>query len=140
MSRSIPRVLRRIVLRRAQGRCEYCGLSQTSQEATFHIDHIVPVSVGGETVAENLALAWVSCSLRKAARLSAVDPESEKEVPLFNPRRDAWQDHFQWDGVHLSGLTETERATVVALRMNRPQILAIRAEEAIFGRHPPERA
>ncbi len=32
--------LRRTVEARAKGRCEYCGLSQEGQEATFHIDHI----------------------------------------------------------------------------------------------------
>jgi hypothetical protein len=32
--------LRRAVIRRAADRCEYCGLSQAGQEATFHIDHV----------------------------------------------------------------------------------------------------
>ena len=27
---------------RALGRCEYCQLSQAGQEATFHIDHVMP--------------------------------------------------------------------------------------------------
>jgi 5-methylcytosine-specific restriction endonuclease McrA len=64
------------------GRCEYCGLSQEGQEATFHIDHVIPLAAGGKTVAENLALACVSCSLRKAARQTAIDPQSGKEVAL----------------------------------------------------------
>jgi 5-methylcytosine-specific restriction endonuclease McrA len=72
---SIPARLRRIVLRRAAGRCEYCGLSQEGQEATFHIDHITPVVASGPTVANNLALACVSCSLRKGARQTAPDPK-----------------------------------------------------------------
>ena len=63
----IPVHLYRLVVQRALGRCEYCGLSQEGQEAHFHIDHVVPVVHGGETVEENLALACVSCSLRKAA-------------------------------------------------------------------------
>ena len=29
----------------------------------FHIDHIKPLAADGQTVAENLALACVSCSL-----------------------------------------------------------------------------
>jgi 5-methylcytosine-specific restriction endonuclease McrA len=76
---SIPTFLRRLVIRRADGRCEYCHLSQAGQEATFHIDHIIPVSAGGKTVAENLALACVSCSLRKSARLFAIDPQTGLE-------------------------------------------------------------
>src|SRR6201999_1385800 len=53
------------VVLRAGNRCEYCGLSQLGQEAAFHIDHVVPRAEGGPTVASNLALACVSCSLRK---------------------------------------------------------------------------
>ncbi len=37
------------------------------------------------------------------------------------------------------GLTPTGRTTVATLRLNRPLILAIRAEEAVRGRHPPRR-
>ena len=132
----VPARLRRLVIRRAGGCCEYCGLSQKGQEATFHVDHVIPLAAGGETVTENLALACVSCSLRKAARQTAVDPQSGKETTLYNPRRDAWHEHFQWDGVDLVGLTATGRATVEALNMNRKLILAIRREEAAVGRHP----
>jgi hypothetical protein len=128
--------LRRLVIQRAVGRCEYCGLSQEAQEATFHIDHVIPVAAGGQTVEENLALACVSCSLRKAARQTAIDPQSREEVALFNPRSEAWHEHFRWEGVYLVGLTATGRATIEALNMNRVLILAIRKEEAGLGRHP----
>ncbi|MFZ5819125.1 MAG: HNH endonuclease [Chloroflexota bacterium] len=128
--------LRRLVVQRAANRCEYCGLSQEGQEATFHVDHVIPVVAGGETVPENLALACVSCSLRKAAREKAIDPLSGEEAPLYNPRRDMWDEHFHWDGIYLVGLTATGRATAEALQMNRRLILAIRNEEARLGRHP----
>ncbi len=133
----IPAHLQRVVSRRAGGRCEYCGLSQEGQEARFHVDHVVPAAHGGETVGGNLALACVSCSLRKAARQFAIDPESGAEATLFNPRADSWAEHFRWDGVSVRGLTPTGRATVDALKMNRPLILAIRSEETLRGRHPP---
>jgi hypothetical protein len=136
MSAISIRLRRRVVLR-AGGRCEYCGLSQEGQEATFHIDHIVPVVAGGPTVLENLALACVSCSLRKAARRSGSDPETRRTIPLFHPRKQRWDDHFRWQGVEMVGWTPTGRATIATLRLNRPLILAIRAEEAARGRHPP---
>jgi hypothetical protein len=60
---TIPASLRRLVIQRADNRCEYCRISQIGQVATFHIDHIVPVVAGGETIAKNLALACVSCKL-----------------------------------------------------------------------------
>ena len=134
--RYIPAELRRAVTQRALGRCEYCGLSQEGQEATFHVDHIIPVTADGPTTTENLALACVSCSLRKAARKTVVDRQSGEEVPLYNPRREQWSDHFRWDGIRIMGQTAIGRATVIALDMNRPLILAIRREETKLGRHP----
>ena len=136
--RYIAAEVRRLVIQRATGRCEYCGLSQEGQEATFHIDHVVPVVAGGQTVAENLALACVSCSLRKAARQIVIDPQSVEETAIYNPRRERWSDHFRWEGVRVIGQTATGRATVAALDMNRPLILSIRQEEANQGRHPPQ--
>ncbi len=79
----IPLSLRRLVIQRSGDRCEYCGISQLGQVATFHIDHVIPVVAGGETSAENLALACVSCSLRKGARQELVDVESGECVAFF---------------------------------------------------------
>jgi hypothetical protein len=134
---AIPASLRRLVVQRADDRCEYCGLSQAGQAATFHIDHIIPVVAGGATTEDNLALACVSCSLRKAARQTAEDPETGEIMPIFNPRLQDWKEHFRWDGVQVVGLTATGRATIDALTMNRAIMLAIRAEDELFGRHPP---
>jgi hypothetical protein len=136
---AIPAHLRRLVIERGRGRCQYCGLSQEGQEAQFHIDHVVPRVNSGPTVLENLALACVSCSLHKAARQTAPDPETVADVPLFNPVSDHWDEHLRWEGVRIIGLTPTGRATVAALRMNRPLIVAIREEEILHGRHPPRR-
>lgn len=133
----IPTLLRQRIIDRAANRCEYCGLSQEGQVATFHIDHIVPVMAGGKTEDDNLALACVSCSLRKGARQAVTDPETGKEVSLFNPRRQSWPEHFRWEGVQVVGLTPVGRATVNALDLNRSLMVAIRTEEAFFNRHPP---
>lgn len=135
---SIPESLRRQVIERAENRCEYCGLSQQGQEAVFHVDHIHPVSLGGPTELDNLALACVSCSLRKAARVNASDPATGENVALFHPRRDLWNLHFRWNGCELVGISDAGRATVQALAMNRPIIVSIRREESLHGRHPPK--
>jgi hypothetical protein len=106
--RAIRGALRRRVIRRAEGRCEYCRLSQEGQEATFHIDHVIPRAAGGKTVSENLASACVSCSLRKAARQIAIDPQSGTEVSLYNPRRDLWHEHFSGKGFFLWGKLQSD--------------------------------
>lgn len=134
---SIPTSLRRLVIRRSSDRCEYCCISQIGQVATFHIDHVIPVVAGGETTSDNLALACVSCSLRKGARQEIEDVETGETVNIFNPRQQLWNKHFHWDGVKVVGLTSTGRATIKALDLNRATMLAIRTEEELLGRHPP---
>ncbi|MEX2216675.1 MAG: HNH endonuclease signature motif containing protein [Phycisphaeraceae bacterium] len=135
---SISGQLRAMVVQRAGDRCEYCGLSQIGQEATFHIDHIVPSSSADDDSPQNLALACVSCSLRKGSRQHLVDPQTQALVPIFNPRHDLWSDHFRWNGPYLVGVTPVGRAVVDGLSLNRPLIVAIRAEERERGRHPAE--
>lgn len=65
------------------------------------------------------------------------DPKTGELAPIFSPRTQTWQDHFHWDDVRVVGLTATGRATIAALNLNREIILAIRAEEKFFDRHPP---
>jgi hypothetical protein len=50
-------------------------------------------------------------------------------VVLFNPRRDVREEHLRSgsDGV-IEALTPTGRATVAALKMNRPLAIALRRE------------
>jgi hypothetical protein len=131
---TIPASLRRLTIQRANERCEYCKIAQAGQVATFHIDHIIPVIANGDTTAENLALACVSCSLKKGARQEVEDAQTGMKVLFFNPRQQSWQEHFRWDGVQLIGVTPVGRATIAALDL----MLSIRAEEELLGRHPPD--
>lgn len=128
--------MRREVVLRAGNRCEYCRLSQAGQEAKFHVDHIEPVAAGGESTLENLALACVSCSLRKGARRKSKDPTTGRDVHLFHPRQQVWADHFVWKINKVAGVTPTGRATVTLLKMNMALAQSIRAEERFYGRHP----
>jgi len=136
-SRHVPASLDRRVRDRAGNRCEYCGIAQVGQEATFHVDHVQPRAAGGSTSYDNLALACVSCSLRKGARTEATDPDTRELVPVFSPRREAWHDNFTVsDACVIVGLTPTGSATVDALQMNRLLAVAIRREERARGRYP----
>lgn len=68
------------------------------------------------------------CDRYKHARQTAVDPQTNEEVPLFHPRQQIWSEHFAWneDRTRLVGLTPTGRATVIVLAMNRPRITNLR--------------
>ena len=64
MSRYISDKLRALVAHRAGFRCEYCRLLAEDAFFRFHIDHIVSVKHGGETVEENLAYACQICNFK----------------------------------------------------------------------------
>jgi hypothetical protein len=70
--------------------------------------------------------------------VEVIDPESGVIVPLFNPRQDAWKDHFAWDDYHVVGLTPKGRAATVALTFNEGRKIKIRQAEQTFGLFPPE--
>ena len=110
--RKISPEIQHLVRQRASHLCEYCHTSEQWQYVRFTIDHIIPVAQGGPDDPDNLALACFHCNRRKADKLTAVDPDSGGELLLFNPRRDAWSEHFIWssDGLFISGLTPTGRA------------------------------
>lgn len=118
---------RRLVVARAGGSCEYCRLLQDASGVTFHIEHVLPRSMGGQTVLSNLALSCLGCNLSKADRLLGTD-ELGVERNLFNPRAFepwllGWHLHFalEHETGRIVALTPTAEATIAALRMNGGQ-------------------
>ena len=112
-------------------------MHQSLQGAEFHTEHVVPSAAGGSDEAGNLALACPTCNLAKSDRTAAADPDTGRDVPLYNPRRQVWADQFAWVGRHLAGRTPAGRATVDALGLNSPRRLRIREVEEAFGLFPP---
>ncbi|MEM7534765.1 MAG: HNH endonuclease [Chloroflexota bacterium] len=95
MSREyIPTHLKRLVIERAHGCCEYCTSPSGYSPSPFAIEHVIPVSKKGPTIASNLALACQGCNGPKYNKTTGIDPISNQSVPLFHPRRDAWHDHW----------------------------------------------
>lgn len=140
MSRNkIPDRIQLQVRERANYLCEYCHANERWQYVRFTVDHVVPVSLGGKDNLDNLTLACFHCNRHKTNRLTAIEPESQTEVSLFNPRQDSWQEHFIWsmDGLSIVGISLTGKATVVALLLNRERVIPIRAADREIGRHPP---
>ena len=127
--------LRNQVQIRANHRCEYCHLPQYAVDATFHIDHIIAQQhIDGDLIDPNgLAFACDRCNLYKGTNLSSVDPDTLEIVPLFNPRRDHWPEHFCFQGSTIFGLSPTGRATVRLLNMNARHRLEIRQLLSLEG-------
>jgi hypothetical protein len=128
MSLNIPAQLRDQVHGLDKNRCAYCQTPEELTVTSFDVDHIVPISAGGATTLDNLCLACPACNRYKGVRQSASDPQTGQSAPLYHPRRQEWSAHFglSVDRFQIVGLTPTGRATIEALRMNRPQIVRLR--------------
>jgi hypothetical protein len=102
------------LLKRANYKCEYCHIRL--QERQWQKEHIISRSRGGPDTASNLAVSCPKCNLNKGDRILAEDPVSSLTVPLFNPRRGLWGEHFRYtfDG-HIVGTTAIGRATAALL-------------------------
>jgi 5-methylcytosine-specific restriction endonuclease McrA len=116
----IPVELRKLVVKRASKRCEYCLIHQDFSIYTHEVDHIIAVKHGGETTADNLALSCLSCNRHKGSDFATIDQVTQEIVPLFNPRRQAWDEHFYIENARIEGKTQIGKATARLLQFNVP--------------------
>lgn len=121
-------------------RCGYCRTSSAITGERHTIEHLIPTARGGSSEEENLWISCRRCNGAKGTQVDAIDPESGQRVSLFNPRAQAWKEHFTWssDGTLIVGLTPNGRATVAALQMNHLDIVKARRLWVSVGWHPPE--
>jgi HNH endonuclease len=140
MSEYVPVMLKKLVFDRAKGNCEYCRSQAKFAVDPLVMEHIYPLSRGGKTIDSNLALACQTCNNCKYTKITAPDPVTGEEVPLFNPRSMKWHDHFTWtpETTKMLGLTPTGRATIELLETNREGVMNMRHVLALMGFHPPD--
>lgn len=135
----IPVDLKRLVVQRAGNCCEYCRSQARFAPEPFSIEHITPRFAGGPTVESNLALSCQGCNSYKAIKTTAPDPMTGLPAALFNPREQAWSEHFAWSEGYTTvrGLTPVGRATVTTLRLNREGLANMRSALYRILEHPP---
>jgi hypothetical protein len=100
--------------------------------ARLHLDHIIPLAPGGSDDEANPRLA---CPIRNGHK-----SDKAAAIALFNPRTQAWTEHFCWEdrGLRVSGLTAIGRTTVAALHLDEdPDALGVRRYWIHAGWHPP---
>ena len=136
----IPPALRERVAGQARRRCGYGLTAEDVVGSAMEIDHLLPEAQGGLTEEGNLWLACSECNTFKHDRISALDPLTGEVAALFNPRQQHWHDHFIWTdaGDYIIGLTTIGRATVAALKLNRPLVVRARRLWVRIGVHPPK--
>ena len=120
---------RRLVRQRAENRCEYCRTHQDDEPfVTYQIEHVIALQHGGSNEDGNLALACSHCNLHKGPNLAGIDPVGKKIEPLYHPRTQPWNDHFEFVGRDVAGKTPCGRATVHVLGMNAQSRVNLRQE------------
>ncbi len=135
-----PLSLRKQVVLRANGCCEYCSSQERFATHDFSVEHIVPHSKGGLDHLDNLALSCQGCNNFKYNKTEGRDPVSGEAVALFHPRKHQWTEHFSWnaDFTQMIGLTLIGRATIYTLRLNRDGLQNLRHITFLAGQHPPK--
>ena len=133
------RQLRDTLSNQANGCCEYCKSPQLFSPQSFSVEHILPLAMGGNHEAGNLAFSCQGCNALKATRIDAVDALTGFIVPLFHPRLQNWNDHFVWDESwqYIIGRTPAGRATASLLQLNRQFVINLRRILILAGEHPP---
>lgn len=94
----------------------------------FQIEHIIALKHHGLTVSENLAYACPICNANKGTDIGTVLKGSDVLVPLFNPRKHRWHDHFELVSGEILSTTDIGSATVKILEFNTIERILERIE------------
>jgi len=136
MSTHITTALRIEVINRSGNCCEYCLLSQEDIFFSFEIDHIIAEKHEGATVSENLCLSCPDCNRYKGSDIASIDRETKALTALYNPRTQAWDDHFQLQGAIIYAQTPVGRVTERLLRLNESERIRDREIYSDSGNYP----
>ncbi len=68
-----------------------------------------------------LAWACFQCNRYKGSEVGAYDAITGQLVPLLNPRKQNWHDHFSLESGEIVASTDVGRVSILILQLNRPE-------------------
>ena len=68
------------------------------------------------------------CNAFEGPNLAGIDPDTGEVTRLFDPRQQAWDEHFELREALILGTTAVGRTTVEVLKMNEGRRVLLRAE------------
>src|SRR6266571_3959950 len=102
--------------------CGYCSVHENDVGSVLEIDYFQPLSRGGTDEESHLVYACSACNRAKGDFW----PLSHT-VRLLHPKRDVIEEHIHLaPDDHLQPLTPTGALHIRRLRLNRPQLIALR--------------
>ncbi len=128
--------LRRLVVARAEGLCEYCLIAEEDTFYGCEVDHIISEKHGGPTEADNLSYACVFCNQAKGSDVGSIHAETGEFVRFFNPRTDRWSEHFVLVGSQIEGVTAIGIVTARILGFNTGERVLERQTLQGMNRYP----
>lgn len=120
--------LRQLATERANHQCEYCLYPRSASFLSFEMEHIIAEKHHGESIQENLALACPYCNRYMGSDIGSIDAQTGLLTPFFNPRVQAWTDHFQFDQGRILSLSAEGRVTADILQLNLAERIAERLQ------------
>lgn len=135
MASDVSRSTRADVARRARHRCEYCLIHEEDTGFPHEIDHIISRKHGGSSESDNLALSCFPCNRNKGTDVAAIRVSGEA-LRFFDPRHDAWVEHFRLDGARIAAMSEIGAVTIRILRMNDLDRISERQALQALSRYP----
>ena len=116
----LPAELWESVRRRANGVCEYCGVTETTVGGGLTVDHYRPRAAGGTDDDGNLVYCCHRCNLYKGNYW----PSQPSDIPLWNPRLEPREQHLlELANGNLHPITPTGAFTLAHLVLNRPALV-----------------
>lgn len=103
---------------------------------SFEVDHIISLKHGGGNELSNLAYTCPHCNQHKGSDLATFLNHYDDLVPLFNPRKHDWAEHFEAVNGEIIPLTRIGQATTKLFRVNEPDLLILRSLLTEVGRYP----
>lgn len=90
--RSFNAIQRRIIFRRAKGKCEYCSCKlvwDIGSKRSFQSDHVIPHSMGGETKLSNSQALCSNCNSKKGNKLwdKKTTVQKIKNIQIFKTKQ-----------------------------------------------------
>lgn len=139
--KGISKKVRFEVFKRDNFKCQYCG--KCAPEVVLNVDHIHPVSKGGEDDMMNYVTSCVDCNSGKSDRLLSDDSAVSKQraqLEELNVRREQLEMMLQWrDGLKLideesvASIEEAWEEVAVGFHLNETGLNSARKLLKTFG-------
>ena len=78
----IPRATKKLVMARADYRCEYCRVAEYLSSFEYHIEHIISLQHGGPNTEINLAYCCSPCNWKKGPNIGTILEFDTPLIPL----------------------------------------------------------